>query len=243
MATGEEQGKTGTDRRQQPGAPDDFELIIGQSRELREGPPVKGPVTVEISLAVMVELVKYAAADRNHEQGGFLLGRCREVDGRVMVRVMAWVEAKYATRRHSSLTFTHRDWEHLATEHERLYPGLRVVGWFHTHPGFGVFLSGYDLFIHRHFFAAPDQIALVIDPLRKKTGVFIWKKGEIVEGDFRIVDTEPTGESKAGGGPAGTKETLLGKGFFIASPEEGLEGEKSTNGSKGTRNDAPEDLE
>ena len=62
-----------------------------------------------------------------------------------------------------------------------------VCGWwagFTPIPVSGVFLSGYDLFIHRHFFAAPDQIALVIDPLRKKTGVFIWKKGEIVEGDF-----------------------------------------------------------
>lgn len=197
--------------------PDDFELVIGQSYELRPGPPISGPVRVEIALPVMVELVKYAVGDLEYEQGGFLLGSCREVDGLGVVAVTAWVEAKYATHRQTSLTFTHRDWDYLATEHERLYPGLRVVGWFHTHPGFGVFLSSYDLFIHYHFFATPDQIALVIDPLRKKAGVFIWNKGEVVEGDFRIVDGERIVNGKTRGGLNETGEALLGESCSVDS--------------------------
>jgi len=33
----------------------------------------------------------------------------------------------------------------------------KIVGWYHSHPGFGIFLSEYDLFIHRNFFTAPGR--------------------------------------------------------------------------------------
>ena len=44
----------------------------------------------------------------------------------------------------------------------------RIVGWYHTHPGFGIFLSGMDLFIQDHFFNLPWQVAFVYDPLRRR---------------------------------------------------------------------------
>ena len=52
------------------------------------------------------------------------------------------------------------------------FANARIVGWYHTHPDFGIFLSDYDVFIHQHFFSGPGQIALVIDPVRKLEGVF-----------------------------------------------------------------------
>ena len=57
---------------------------------------------------------------------------------------------------------------------------LTIVGWYHTHPDFGVFLSDRDRFIHEHFFAHPGQIAHVIDPIRKTEGVFVWREGKTV---------------------------------------------------------------
>jgi proteasome lid subunit RPN8/RPN11 len=50
------------------------------------------------------------------------------------------------------------------------------VGWYHTHPGFGIFLSNMDLFIHRNFFPQKWHIALVLDPVNKKSGYFCWDK-------------------------------------------------------------------
>lgn len=41
---------------------------------------------------------------------------------------------------------------------------LDVVGWFHTHPGHGLFLSMSDLAVHRHF-PKPFQVAMEIDSL------------------------------------------------------------------------------
>ena len=57
------------------------------------------------------------------------------------------------------------------------YPDLDIVGWYHTHPDFGIFLSSHDLFIHRHFFAQPLQVAYVVDPIRQTRGFFQWRDG------------------------------------------------------------------
>ena len=55
------------------------------------------------------------------------------------------------------------------------------MGWYHTHPDFGVFLSGHDVFIHRHFFGQPLQVAYVVDPIRQTRGFFQWRDDALVE--------------------------------------------------------------
>jgi len=45
-------------------------------------------------------------------------------------------------------------------------PQLEVIGWFHTHPGHGLFLSTSDLSVQRHF-PADYQVAMEIDSLTK----------------------------------------------------------------------------
>lgn len=47
------------------------------------------------------------------------------------------------------------------------------MGWYHSHPGFGVEFSELDVFIQRNFFSSPTQIALVMDPLDGQVAVCI----------------------------------------------------------------------
>ncbi len=54
-------------------------------------------------------------------------------------------------------------------------PSLRVIGWIHTHPGFGLFLSGTDTATYQaNLDMSPDNrfVAVVVDPLRNEDGVF-----------------------------------------------------------------------
>ena len=55
-----------------------------------------------------------------------------------------------------------------------------MVGWYHSHPRFGIFLSQYDVFIHSNFFAEQWQVAYVVDPVSGNSGIFGWENGEIV---------------------------------------------------------------
>ncbi len=58
-------------------------------------------------------------------------------------------------------------------------PGSLKVGWLHTHPGHGIFLSEPDLKTHLQAFPFPYQIAIVIESYDEfKTGVFSYKLTE-----------------------------------------------------------------
>lgn len=53
---------------------------------------------------------------------------------------------------------------------------LRIVGWWHSHPNFGCFLSSTDLHTHEFFFPESYQVALVIDPIRDEFRFFTLDK-------------------------------------------------------------------
>lgn len=57
------------------------------------------------------------------------------------------------------------------------YPDMDLIGWFHTHPGHGLFLSNSDLSVHKHFSQA-FQVAMEIDSLtdRLDTAFFTRKQ-------------------------------------------------------------------
>lgn len=118
----------------------------------------------------------FSNADR--EVGGVLVGRVGRLGGPPLV--LAAIEAMNADETRASLTFTQDTWTYVHAVIERDYEEDQIVGWYHSHPGFGIFLSEHDLFIHRNFFSDASQIALVVDPLAGTEGVFGWQDGEIV---------------------------------------------------------------
>jgi proteasome lid subunit RPN8/RPN11 len=114
-------------------------------------------------------------ADR--EVGGVLIGRA-PADA-ALPQVTAAIPAIAADEQRATLTFTQEAWEHVHRVLDREHPDKQIVGWYHSHPGFGIFLSDHDLFIHQNFFSGPAQIALVVDPLAGTEGVFCWHAGSI----------------------------------------------------------------
>jgi proteasome lid subunit RPN8/RPN11 len=143
-------------------------------------------VPIYVHEAVLEAALDYSESDPTRELGGFLVGGLHEDEG-TYVEVRHFVPAIDAKSRAASLTFTHQTWAQLNQEVQDRFAKELVVGWHHTHPKFGIFLSAYDLFIHRHFFDQPWQIALVVDPLRREFGFFQWRRGEIVDCGFVCV--------------------------------------------------------
>jgi proteasome lid subunit RPN8/RPN11 len=169
----------------------DFEIEI-QDENVEDAPRVQLPmnfrtfgeienddVKVFIKQDVYIALEKLAASDTSKELGSIILGTCCLRQGRTHVIISEYVEAKYTDASASRLTFTHETWDYIHNVHETRYPDQKIVGWQHTHPGFGVFLSNYDMFIHENFFNLPFQVAYVIDPIKNHRGFFQWKKGRV----------------------------------------------------------------
>lgn len=95
------------------------------------------------------------------------------------VIISDFIYAKYTDASASTLTFTHETWDYIHKEHDENYPDKKIVGWQHTHPGYGIFLSNYDMFIQENFFNIPFQLAYVIDPVQHLRGFFQWKNGKV----------------------------------------------------------------
>jgi len=120
----------------------------------------------------------HAAGTTSVEIGGVLVGDVDAETGDVFIA--AAIPAHRATSAVASLTFTHEAWDDVNEIIARDYEGLRMVGWYHSHPRFGIFLSEYDVFIQKNFFREEWQVAYVVDPAAGISGVFGWEHGEIV---------------------------------------------------------------
>ena len=130
------------------------------------------PIFLDLRPADAIE--RHALRDTSVELGGILLGHeCIDDEtGKPFVHVTESLEAKHYENTQASFTYTHDSWAEITREREEKYPSLDIVGWYHTHPDFGVFLSSYDLFIQDHFFGQPLQLAYVVDPIRQDRGFF-----------------------------------------------------------------------
>lgn len=137
----------------------------------------------EIGDDVRRQIESHCFSATDHEVGGFLVGSVS--DG--VTKIEGMIASTKAKSDQANLTFTHEAWdEAYAVLHEQ-FSEFSLVGWYHSHPGYGVFLSDYDAFIQHNFFADPSHVALVIDPLAAEVGWFVSR-----DGDIKTVLTEDT---------------------------------------------------
>ncbi len=54
----------------------------------------------------------------------------------------------------------------------------RIIGWYHSHPGHGLFLSQTDLDTHMQFYQfSPYAVSLVAEPKTSEFGIWIYETG------------------------------------------------------------------
>lgn len=140
---------------------------MSQRTRVRRGPQLT------VDTEVMRRIRQHARAHMKTEVCGVLIGAMQDGE----VRVEASIEALNAAQAGTHVTFTQDAWEAIYKVKDQDYPDDRIVGWYHSHPGFGVFLSEHDTFIHQNFFSSPDQVAWVYDPHTDEEGCFGWLDG------------------------------------------------------------------
>lgn len=133
---------------------------------------------VIIKRSVLNAINRHGQTTSDVEVCGVLAGNVYRDEAGPYLRVDAAVRGEFSGNSSAQVTFTAETWNHIQSVMEKDHPDLRMVGWYHTHPGFGIFLSDMDLFIHGNFFNLPWQIALVYDPISGEDGVFIWREGK-----------------------------------------------------------------
>ena len=122
---------------------------------------------------------KFTKNKTENESGGMLVGTVIQEFGKANIIIQGFVEAKYTEATPTTLKFTHETWEYVHKEIDRKYESGKIVGWIHTHPNFGIFLSEYDMFIQTNFFSEENQIAYVVDPIQHIEGFYCSTNGKV----------------------------------------------------------------
>jgi hypothetical protein len=143
-----------------------------QNMTLKQGSPQR----VTFRSSVLQSIRQHARSSPEVEICGALIGRLSETG----TSVIGAVAGEGASQGSAHVTFTQEAWARIHEEKDRKYSGESIVGWYHSHPGFGVFLSDHDLFIHKHFFSTPGSLAWVYDPHSDEEGCFGWEGSEII---------------------------------------------------------------
>lgn len=138
---------------------------------------VAGHVCIFFAQSAYRKCVEHTASGLGREVGGMLIGEVRvdPTDTRPHIVIQDILPALHTNSGQTHVTFTQDTLVQLNTELEDRFPGKHIVGWYHTHPKLGVFLSNYDTWLHENFFNEPTQVALVVDPDTMRGGFFCWQ--------------------------------------------------------------------
>lgn len=146
----------------------------------------KGPALFISKLAE--ERIRNHALSKKEEKTevmGFLLGSVYEDDSGmyVLVRDVATTDLDATS---VSVKFDRKGFEKLFESMDDSCFNHVIVGWYHSHPGHGCFLSQTDVETQVKMFSGPHHSALVIDPLNTEIAAFELKGGMVEEKPFAI---------------------------------------------------------
>jgi proteasome lid subunit RPN8/RPN11 len=150
-----------------------------------------------IRQSVLNQIHRHGKSAPEIEICGVLVGNVYHDPSGPWLYIQHAIEGNHATGRAAQVTFTAETWEHIQSIMDRDHPDQRIVGWYHTHPGFGIFLSDMDVFIQENFFPEPWQVALVYDPKAREEGLFLWKAGKPEPTAFLVEEDAQAEEATA----------------------------------------------
>lgn len=152
----------------------------GSAASPTDGPAIDNAETVHISSLALLKMLKHGRAGVPMEVMGLMLGEFVDEFTIHVIDVFAMpqsgtgvsveaVDDVFQTKMMDMLRQTGRD--------------EMVVGWYHSHPGFGCWLSSVDVNTQQSFEQLNKRaVAVVVDPIQSV-------KGKVVIDAFRTIDT------------------------------------------------------
>lgn len=138
-----------------------------------------GGVGVAVSRSAWSAMEAHVAGDLRRERLGLLVGTVAEDErtGQLLTIISEAVPVHSSDASPTRVALTHEAAPQIAEAMRRLPDHSTVVGWFHSHPGLGIFLSGTDMRTQRAYFSHDWQVAIVLDPVAHHAGVFTGARG------------------------------------------------------------------
>lgn len=145
----------------------------------------RAPLLAFIHQSCIAAMQSHAGQDILREQAGILCGQAWLDPGGQLYIEVATAVAVETVNTPSHFRFHEKSWQAVWN---KMGSDANILGWYHSHPGMGIFLSATDLRTQQLYFGAPWQIAVVLDPVSRELGVFCG--GERIEPEIIILTTD-----------------------------------------------------
>jgi proteasome lid subunit RPN8/RPN11 len=122
----------------------------------------------------MNSIISHVGDDHSREQAGLLYGTFDAASSTAVLDAHAIADF---TASLTHVRMHRRAWPLIWSTTAGRNPELVIVGWYHSHPGHGIYLSETDRRTQETWFRRLDHIALVVDPVAKRMGVFSGPSG------------------------------------------------------------------
>jgi len=139
------------------------------------------PFSLVVTQDVLSAVCRHVAEDLSREFGGFLLGNryvCPQ-SACEYVLIDNYYEAGFTEGDATSLLFSTDTWADLTDKLHTRFRGKALVGWYHSHPRMGVYLSERDAEVHHSRFPEAWTCALVLEPEKGHGGFFVYEAGRL----------------------------------------------------------------
>lgn len=139
---------------------------------------------VYIHYNVLLKIYRHFKRALPKEALGFLLGDRFTFKGREWVEIVNFLPLKveasesYVVPLEGSLSEAAK----FLDKHKYV-----IVGWAHSHPGYGCFLSSIDIETQKRAFPQATYVALVMDPIRREYDIFTVKENTYERVHFKEV--------------------------------------------------------
>lgn len=126
------------------------------------------------------QIWQHAGKQPGCEVAGILLGDVYQDDkyGILYVEIQQSFALTTVETGPAHVIFTHDVWTEVDNTCRTVFPGLKKLGWYHSHPGIGVFMSPLDIQVHAVNFPLAWHVALVVDAVTGSYRFFRWRRGQ-----------------------------------------------------------------
>jgi len=147
----------------------------------------KGYFDLYVSKIAIEKMVNHANrfGRMRKEAMGFMLGDVCESERRRFVVVRDIVTGALLSSA-DRVRFDNKSYNELFSELDSSGFDYVIVGWYHSHPGYGCFMSPIDVNTQATSFHESYHSAMVVDPIRKEIAAFKLKGRRCAETDFAI---------------------------------------------------------
>lgn len=134
--------------------------------------PSTAPI-IKLAPAVLRSIQDHLDGDITIERMGLLFGRVEQQAGiPLIVNIRASHPLHSSSASSTYVAMLHDQWPSAWRHLTPCEPDLQLLGWYHSHPGHGIFLSATDLNTQALWFRQPWHVALVYDPISHSYGAF-----------------------------------------------------------------------